>query len=272
MWLIYLLLMMSSISYFPMHAAAQTGISPDPVRVKADLKKILSSSDFQISKPEENAVTRAWKWISEEWDTFWKWVKDIFRAIFSSNIFGGGSSGIQWILITLFIVLGIVIIYRLFINFRTALMERREAEPISFSISNEQSERFEDPDTLMKNAEELASQKRFREALQALYLGTLLQMNRKGLLQYQLFRTNGEYLALLNRAHLSEFLTPFAALTDLFEKNWYGLQNVNQAAFENSRLHSRTVEKLIDSTPAIPSANSGKFTQVQTRPTVVRSK
>lgn len=233
-------------------SGAQPGQTPDPVKVKAELKKILSSSEFQISKPEENALTRAWKWMSTHWEAFWKWMKDIFRTIFSSNIFGGGSAGIQWILIILFLILGIYIAVRLFLNLRASRLRLEESKSKTFSFVNEQEESFEDPDTLMASADEIADSGRFREALHALYMATLLRLNRKGLVEYQKFRTNGEYVQRLNHTDSSLLFNPFSALTDLFEMNWYGQHITTKETYEISRHQAKTIENMIDDAP--PSA------------------
>ncbi len=239
-----------------MPALAQAANSPDPAQVKDQLNKILSSSEFQVSKPEQNAVTQAWKWISEKWDVFWRWLKEIFRTIFSSKLFGGGSAGIQWVLITIFVMIGIYIIYRLVVNFKNAALEIKSDNTPSFSIVNESMEHFEDPDDLEIQAEKLAASSKYKEALHAIYYTALIRLNNAGVVEYRKSRTNGEYTAQLKLLNYSEVAAPFFPLTELFDRKWYGQKFVSKEDFEISRTYTSNISSLLRSLPAITRKNS----------------
>jgi hypothetical protein len=77
---------------------------------------------------------------------------------------------------------------------------------------------------LWRQAEALAGEGRFPEALRLLYLSVLFLLDRKHLLRYEPTRTNGEYV---RQVRLSEqappaLHDPFEQLTALFETKWYG--------------------------------------------------
>jgi hypothetical protein len=81
---------------------------------------------------------------------------------------------------------------------------------------------------LWRQAEALAGEGRFPEAVRLLYLAVLFELDRRQLLRYERTRTNGEYV---RQVRLSErappgLHEPFERLTGHFEQAWYGSQPV----------------------------------------------
>lgn len=74
--------------------------------------------------------------------------------------------------------------------------------------------------SLWKQADELARQGRYLEALRMLYLGVLALLHQAHMIRYERTRTNGEYAdQLRNQPHLHPL---FLHLTSIFELKWYG--------------------------------------------------
>lgn len=85
-------------------------------------------------------------------------------------------------------------------------------------------------DLALQKAQELSKGGDFRSAIRYLYLSTLLLLDERGVLRYERWRTNREYLRMVaNRPELS---TTLASVVDLFDRTWYGFETVDQATFE----------------------------------------
>jgi hypothetical protein len=80
------------------------------------------------------------------------------------------------------------------------------------------------PAALWQQADELARQGQFLEAVRRLYLAVLAVLHRSRLIRYEKTRTNGEYLRQVRRAaEASPAVYPaFGRLTGLFDQKWYG--------------------------------------------------
>jgi hypothetical protein len=80
------------------------------------------------------------------------------------------------------------------------------------------------PDALWNQADELARQGRFLEAVRRLYLAVLSLLHRSRLIRYEKTRTNGEYVRQVRRApEAPPGVHPaFVSLTGMFDQKWYG--------------------------------------------------
>jgi hypothetical protein len=80
------------------------------------------------------------------------------------------------------------------------------------------------PATLWKQADELAQQGHFLEAVRRLYLAVLALLHRSRLIRYEKTRTNGEYVRQVRRAaEAPPGVHPaFVSLTGMFDQKWYG--------------------------------------------------
>ena len=77
---------------------------------------------------------------------------------------------------------------------------------------------------LWQQADDLARQGQFLEAVRRLYLGVLALLHRANLIRYERTRTNGEYVRQLRLAAEAptSLHAPFRRLTMLFDDKWYG--------------------------------------------------
>jgi hypothetical protein len=80
------------------------------------------------------------------------------------------------------------------------------------------------PATLWQQADELAQQGNFLEAVRRLYLAVLALLHRARLIRYEKTRTNGEYIRQVRLAPEAprELHAPFGELTRRFDQKWYG--------------------------------------------------
>jgi hypothetical protein len=82
----------------------------------------------------------------------------------------------------------------------------------------------ESPSELWRQADKLADDGRFREAVRVLYLAVLALLHRQQFIRFETTRTNGEYVRQVRLSEIAppELHEPFHELTNLFEAKWYG--------------------------------------------------
>ncbi len=88
------------------------------------------------------------------------------------------------------------------------------------------------PEQFLDDAGVLAQRGQLREALRALYLATLVALDRRRLITFDPHRTNWAYLRQMPRG---EARTLFADFTRVFDHKWYGAEPTTQADYEACR-------------------------------------
>lgn len=88
------------------------------------------------------------------------------------------------------------------------------------------------PKEYLDEAEILARQGRYREALRALYLATLASLDRQGLIRFDPATTNGQYLRQMPRSSRREH---FSSFTRLFDLHWYGHRDATEVEYREAR-------------------------------------
>lgn len=98
------------------------------------------------------------------------------------------------------------------------------------------------PEALLDEAGTLAARGALREALRALYLATLVALDRRRLITFDPHRTNWQYLRAMPR---SEARRLFAEFTRIFDHKWYGAEPTALADYEACRaLAARIVAEM----------------------------
>lgn len=88
------------------------------------------------------------------------------------------------------------------------------------------------PAAFLDDAARLADLGDLREALRALYLATLVALDRRRLIAFDPHLTNWQYLRQMPRGEARE---SFSQLTRLFDHKWYGRQDTTRADYERCR-------------------------------------
>lgn len=88
------------------------------------------------------------------------------------------------------------------------------------------------PEEFLLDAGTLAEKGQLREALRALYLATLVALDRRRLITFDPHRTNWQYLRQMPR---SEARTLFADFTRIFDHKWYGAEPTTRADYDTCR-------------------------------------
>jgi hypothetical protein len=136
---------------------------------------------------------------------------------------GGGFGVLAWMLVAgLFLaVLAVaLVLYWQNRGRQRAAVAPRQTGQIAPSVEAMLSLPQQSVAALWRQAEELARQSNYLEAVRILYLAVLVLLHRANLIRYERTRTNGEYAEQLRGE--AGLQGPFRQLTALFEVKWYG--------------------------------------------------
>jgi hypothetical protein len=185
-------------------------------RIKAELREILSSPQYQAKPPQESVFSRVLRRIGEGLKAFWRWFSGLFG--FGSGLGVGGGNLFFWIVLVAVIVgIAYVIAY----SVRRADLKRGDNGSRKLSISDEPEESAAaSPEDWLAAAKRHAVAGDYRRAYRAVFIGLLLRLDRMGAIRFERSRTNGEYLREL-RARPSIY-SWMSSLAGDFDARWYG--------------------------------------------------
>ncbi|HZO89283.1 MAG TPA: DUF4129 domain-containing protein [Chthonomonadaceae bacterium] len=227
---------------------------PAPAQVRAELDRILSCPEFQphvVSGP--NPLEKALKWIGEQWDAFWEFI----RKLLSFGGIRGGSAGLQWVLIGAFILLGAWLLSKLIRSYLAHSQGRRTPPRTASTYEEElEAETITEPDIWLEQAQRYAAERDYRRAFRAVYLAILLQMDRARAIQYDRSRTNGDYIRMLRGQGLGDLYNVFVPLSAEFDLRWYGHRPTAEADYRRCLEAYGRIRGLL-STAALSAAGAG---------------
>jgi hypothetical protein len=131
-----------------------------------------------------------------------------------------------WVLMALAVIaLCLIAVY-------AAAGRRTAAPPARRAAAPEQLPAASGPMSLIDEAALLAARGDMRGALRALYVATLLMLDRKQLIEYETWKTNGQYIRAMPQGEARRL---FAAFTRVFDRTWYGHEPASAHDYEQCR-------------------------------------
>lgn len=162
------------------------------------------------------------------WDIFWNWLWGKIYALFDGIPYAG--SFFKYLLLGLSITLLIYIIFKsLGIDAIQLLKGNSRLVDIPFSESLENIHEI----NFDAEIDKAVSQNNFRLAVRLLYLKCLKQLSDRGLINWQINKTNSNYVFELEDSNQRE---TFSLLTNRFEYVWYGEFFIDKNAFADINL------------------------------------
>src|SRR5262249_53576853 len=127
---------------------------PAPTQIKADLDRILASPEFRPPAAESDGfLARAARWIGEKGSAFWR----RFGRLFGVSHVSGGSAGLQWVFIALFLGLGIWLLAKLISAFVIYRSPHRRAPQTARVADEFETETVTEPDLWIQQAQRYAA-------------------------------------------------------------------------------------------------------------------
>jgi hypothetical protein len=153
----------------------------------------------------------------------------------------------------LFAVAGLALLVAVVAFLAVTNARRRRGDGASASASagvDAQDLRERPPEQFLDDAARLAHSGRYRDALRALYLATLVALDRRRIITFDPHLTNWQYLRQMARG---EARAAFAEFTRAFDHKWYGVEPTTEEDYLRCRaLATRIVEGARESAPPAP--------------------
>jgi len=147
---------------------------------------------------------------------------------------GSGGLGAGWLSDVLLVVLVVAVVALLVVAIRKGVLARFRHPGGTGVVVTEEGEIMA-PEAWRREAERLAAEGRYREALRCRYRALVAELASRGVLNEVPGRTSGDYERLV-AALLPEVAMPFSTITRLFESCWYGQEPSDaraQVLFDN---------------------------------------
>jgi hypothetical protein len=208
-------------------AQAPPQARPASAQIHTDLDHILSGAEFQSSPSGPNLLTQLLKWLGDKWKAFWDTIGKWFNFAPSR-----GNTFLQWIFVGLFIALGA---WLLALLIRQILRHRlpKPTSPTTYTEADFEAETITEPEVWLQQAQRYAAEGDFRRAFRAVFLATLLQMDRAGAIEFDRARTNGDYLRALRGSGLRPLYEAMRPLSADFDLRWYGSHTTTQTDYQH---------------------------------------
>lgn len=181
------------------------------------LEEILAQSEFQWPEEEPTFLDRIWDWISEQ----------LLKLL--ARISPSAASGLGQLLQPFLTIIGIIILFGvLYFTFR-GLIADLVSEADSTAHGSDMYDELLSVDQALQKAQNLSAGGDYRSAVRYLYLSSLLLLEEQGLIRFDRSQTNQEYLR--NVAANSELSDILRDVIDVFDRVWYGFQNLDSRAY-----------------------------------------
>lgn len=199
---------------------------------KATVQKYKADEAFNYNEvdPEENIWTQFKAWLSNLWNSFLNRILGVDEAV-----------GFLALIIKLLPYIGMITLIALLIwiftkiDSGTLLGEKIKAPSVLLS-DDEELINNQNLESLIQLA---ISQRNYRLAIRYYYLRTLQLMSSKDLINWQVQKTNNDYLIEIQD---SKTRVDFKQITELYDYIWYGNFEVDETAFAKAETPFKTLQ------------------------------
>ncbi|KAA3665544.1 MAG: DUF4129 domain-containing protein [Chloroflexi bacterium] len=178
-----------------------------------------------LAQPEFIYETAEPTWLAKQWQALMaKWQEFLSRFTSQSSTEGSGGVGSTILTIIISLIVAAILVY--IINdlvgdfageARLATEAAESGEPLTAEAA-------------LQRAQSYSGAGDYRTAIRYLYLSALLLLEERNLLRYDRSLTNREYLKSI--AHLPELATILRDMIDVFDRAWYGFQNIDEQTYQ----------------------------------------
>jgi len=241
----------------------------DAVELEESIRDVMASPVFQWRLPREATPESEMGWLERTMMDFHQWLSGVARTtgrwlgdlidrlLFRPNRAGGsgrpGDAGLAEVARPIFVILAVVIlVVGVVWLLRAWMRQRRQPKPAKISATAIPD--LEDENLIASDLAEdewlALARERFaagdtRQALRALFLGTLAGLGERGLLAIARGKTNGMYARELSRraSHLDDVREAFTENVRAFDGAWYGTHEVDGVAWRRFQENHSTISR-----------------------------
>jgi hypothetical protein len=209
--------------------------------IHRNVSDVLSGPDFAPLQHHNSAMEQLGKQITDGLAKVVEWLQKLFH--FGSPYRIGGGSFLLWPLIAVLVaVLAYIAAYA--ISRRSARDSKRNGrKSAGVDLSDLESSDSRDSNEWLDAAARLAASSDYVKALRAVFVATLLRLDAAGIVAYEQFKTNGEYLRATRK--VPGFYARFRTIVSAFDAGWYGGLPVSEAAYREGLEAYREADKMV---------------------------
>ncbi|HSK63057.1 MAG TPA: DUF4129 domain-containing protein [Pyrinomonadaceae bacterium] len=203
------------------------------VYTKGKLESILARPEYAPQAQGPNALLRLIQ-------DFAEWIERHLPKF--PRVRSGGSSAVGWLMQLAVLVVALLVMFYvariLLRRFRGSPRKRASKKRKAVIILGEQLQPEDTATDLLSEAEALARQGDVRAAIRKAYIALLLELGDRNLITLAHHKTNRDYLNAVSSVPLLH--SAMRALTDSFERHWYGFADATETDWNNfrSRYHA----------------------------------
>lgn len=167
------------------------------------------------------------------WDRFWRAVQDFFARLFDFRTIGESMSGLEiFMKIIAFGIIGFVIylIVKVIINQEGQWVFGKNKKKITVSEMVEENIHTIDFNTIIKKSKQ---NKEYRLTIRYYYLWLLKSLTDKEIIEWDIEKTNSDYLYEIKSENLKE---NFKYLSYIYDYSWYGEFDINENDFSKAEI------------------------------------
>lgn len=204
-------------------------IAPPPqvtTTPSAQAKEILNNPLYR----ESMDTTSGESWLSQALQNFFNkigdWLSNLFKNRQQPQIggFGGGAALIQGVI---YVLIAILVGFLIFMLAQIRFKKKPQVEEGESLVSDEEAKRS--ADQWIKEADRLAANGLYREAIRCLYLACLIRMDENRVLRFERHETNWEHLHRFRDIPAKPGSFDLHPATQKFDHAWYGLLPQDQS-------------------------------------------
>ncbi len=211
---LFILLLPGSLSHAQKHVVLDTSAIAVRSFNNKELQEFKNDTNFQYnrwSEPPPNFWARFWKWV------WWK-----IGEILSTK---SGRRTVYTGVIIIAVAVLVFFVMRVMGMSKSSLLSRKSNDALPFTISLEDINSISFEDAIR----DAIQSRNFRLAIRLLYLHSLKQLSDKGYIQWQIDKTNADYIM---EVADKPWQSLFKKITYSFERAWYGEVNIGTEEFE----------------------------------------
>jgi hypothetical protein len=203
---------------------------------KDDLNSYKKDVDFNYEEKVKEPT-----WLDEVWAWFKNGVTKIFEWLFGVDAVTGALAFFLKLLPYLLLVFLVFLLIRFFINTNLRNQKNATTNGNIVGLSDEENIiKNENIDDLIANA---VANKDYRLAIRYSYLMILKLLTDKDIIQWELQKTNSDYLNEITKEHLK---SPFKTSTRLYEYIWYGDFTIDETKYQKAAIAFSTLKNSIN--------------------------
>jgi hypothetical protein len=200
-------------------ADAQQNVKHDSSVVA--VRQFSSASLAEYKKQREFQYDKIYEPPKSLWDRFLNWLFSWLAKLFSGLARG---SVVSWIVTVVLAALVVYFILKILGMTDAGLFGKKSAKKIEYTVDDEDIHSINFDEAIQRAIDN----KNFRLAVRLLYLQILKNLTDKGIINWQINKTNLHYLHELKD---KDYQPGFRQLTRQFESNWYGNMPVAESDF-----------------------------------------